>query len=59
MTFDIALVLAILVGAVILFVTEKLRVDVVAMMVLVTLALTGLITAEDAVSSFRNPAVIT
>jgi len=59
MTFDIALVLAILVGAVILFVTEKLRVDVVAMLVLVTLALTGLITSEDAVSSFRNPAVIT
>jgi hypothetical protein len=32
MTFDIALVLAVLVGAVILFVTEKLRVDVVAML---------------------------
>ena len=59
MTPEIVLVLAILVGAVILFVTERLRVDVVAMLVLVTLALTGLITAEEAVSSFRNPAVIT
>ncbi len=59
MTPDIALLLAILVIAVTLFVTEKLRVDVVAMMVLVTLALTGLITPEEAVSSFRNPAVIT
>ena len=59
MTPEIALLLAILVGAVILFVTEKLRVDVVAMLVLVTLALTGLITADEAVSSFRNPAVIT
>ncbi len=59
MTPDIALLLVILVIAVTLFVTEKLRVDVVAMMVMVTLALTGLITAEEAVSSFRNPAVIT
>ena len=32
MTFDIALVLAVLVGAVILFVTEKLRVDVVVVL---------------------------
>ena len=52
MTFDIALVLAILVGAVILFVTEKLRVDVVAMLVLVTLALSGLIEPEEAVLIF-------
>ena len=59
MTPDIALLLAILVVAVILFVTEKLRVDVVAMLVLVTLALTGLINADEAVSSFKNPAVIT
>lgn len=59
MTPEIALLMAILVAAVTLFVTEKLRVDVVAMMVLVTLALTGLITAEEAVSSFKNPAVIT
>ncbi len=59
MTPDIVLVLAILVIAVILFVTEKLRVDVVAMLVLVTLALTGLISPEQAVSSFQNPAVIT
>ena len=59
MTPEIALVLTILVIAVILFVSEKLRVDVVAMLVLVTLGLTGLISAEQAVSSFNNPAVIT
>ncbi|MEE8278610.1 MAG: SLC13 family permease, partial [Thermoanaerobaculia bacterium] len=59
MTLEIALVFGILVAAVILFVTELVRVDVVALMVLVSLALTGLITPVQAVSGFSNPAVIT
>ncbi len=59
MTFEIALVLGILAAAILLFVTELVRVDVVALMVLVTLALTGLITPNQAVSGFSNPAVIT
>ncbi len=59
MTFEIALVLGILATAIILFVTELVRVDVVALMVLVGLALSGLITPEKAVSGFSNPAVIT
>ncbi len=59
MTFEIGLVLAILVGGVVLFVTEWLRVDVVALLVLVALALTGLVSPEQALSGFSNPAVIT
>ena len=59
MTFQIGLVLAILAVAVVLFVSEKLRVDVVALLVLVLLALTGLVTPQQALSGFSNPAVIT
>jgi di/tricarboxylate transporter len=58
-TIENLLVLGILAVAVVLFVSEKLRVDVVAMMVLVALVLTGLVTAEEAFSGFASPAVIT
>jgi di/tricarboxylate transporter len=59
MTIDNLLVLGILAVAVVLFVSEKLRVDVVAMLVLVALVLTGLVTVEEAFSGFSSPAVIT
>jgi len=59
MTFDIALTFAVVAGAVVLFATEKLRVDVIAMLVLLTVALTGLVTPSQAFSGFSNPAVIT
>ena len=59
MTFDIALTFAIVGGAVVLFATEKLRVDVIAMLVLLTVALTGLVTPAQAFAGFSNPAVIT
>ena len=56
---DIALTLSILLFAIILFATEWLRMDVVSLMVLLALALTGLVTPEEAFSGFSNPAVIT
>ena len=59
MTNDIALVLAILGIAIVLFATERLRVDLISMMVLLSLILTGLLTVEEAFSGFSNPAVIT
>jgi di/tricarboxylate transporter len=59
MTPEIIQVLVILGLAIILFVSEKLRVDLVAMLVLITLVLTGLVTTEEAFSGFASPAVIT
>lgn len=59
MTLDMALVLAVLGGATLLFVTEKLRVDVVALVVLVTITFLGLISPETALSGFSNKAVVT
>ena len=53
------LILGILAGAILLFVTEKLRVDVVAMIVLAALVVTGLVNIEEAFSGFSSPAVIT
>lgn len=59
MTTEILLVLAILVIAIILFVTEKLRVDVVALLVLGALVVGGLVTPQEGVSGFSNSAVVT
>jgi di/tricarboxylate transporter len=59
MTPEIILVLVILAAAILLFVSERLRVDLVAMLVLITLSLTGLVTTEEAFSGFASPAVIT
>jgi di/tricarboxylate transporter len=59
MTLEIALVLGILFAAILLFVTERVRVDVVALMVLVSLVFTGLLTPLQAISGFSNPAVVT
>ena len=59
MTFEMALVLAILIGAVILFVTELIRLDVVALGVVVLLMVTGILTTEEALAGFSNSAVLT
>jgi len=45
-------------GAVYLFVTEKLRVDVVALLVAVTLLVLGVVTLPEALSGFSNQATI-
>jgi di/tricarboxylate transporter len=45
--------------AIILFATEKLRVDLVALMVLLAVSITGLVSKEDVFLGFANPAVIT
>jgi di/tricarboxylate transporter len=59
MTLSIALVLAILVVSLVLFVTEWVRMDVVALLVLGALAVTGLVSPGEALSGFSNPAVVT
>ncbi|MEE8238007.1 MAG: SLC13 family permease, partial [Gammaproteobacteria bacterium] len=58
MTIQIGLVLAILIASMVLFVSEKIRMDLVALMVLGTLVLTKLVTPPEAVAGFSNAAVI-
>ncbi len=59
MTLEIGVVLGILILAVVLFVTEKLRMDLVALLVLGLLAVLRLVTPAEAVAGFSNTAVIT
>ena len=59
MTTDIALTLTIIVAALTLFATEKLRVDLVALLVLLSVGLLRLINPEEIFDGFANPAVIT
>lgn len=59
MTFDIALVLGILMISLILFISEIIRMDLVAMLVLGALAVSGLVGPDEAFLGFSNSAVIT
>ena len=58
-TPEIGIVLGTLVVAMVLFITEILRMDLVALLVLSTLSLTGLVSPKAALEGFGNPAVIT
>ncbi len=59
MTFEIALVLGILAVSLILFISEVIRMDLVALLVLGALAVTGLVGPNEAFAGFSNSAVIT
>ena len=59
MTLEIIIVLTILAIAILLFITEWVRMDVVALLVLGSLAVAGLVTPAEALSGFSNPAVVT
>lgn len=59
MSIEMWLVLAILVTAVVLFVTEWVRVDAVALGVVLALMLTGVLTTNEALAGFSSTAVLT
>jgi di/tricarboxylate transporter len=59
LTPEIAWVLIIVGGALLLLISDRIRVDLIALMVLGTLALAGLVTPTQALSGFSSPAVIT
>jgi di/tricarboxylate transporter len=59
MTLDTAVVLLILGAASVLFVTDWVSMDVVALAVLGVLAISGLVSPAEALSGFSNPAVVT
>lgn len=59
MNFEVFVVGGILAVAVVLFVTERIRVDLVALMVMLGLVVTGILEGEQAIMGFANEAVIT
>ncbi len=59
MTFDQMLFLLVLAGGLYLFISERLRVDVTAMLILLALVLTGLLDGKQAPSGFASePAIL-
>ncbi len=59
LTIQIAILFVILAVSTVLFITEVFTVDKVAFLVMVSLLVCGLVTPEEAISGFSNPAVIT
>lgn len=59
MTPEMWIALGILAFAIVFFVTEWLRVDVVALIVVIALMLTGLLTPAQAIAGFSNTIVLT
>jgi hypothetical protein len=56
---DLVAVGLVTLGAVVLFVTGRLRPDLVARLLVVALAATGLVSPEEALSGFASPATVT
>jgi di/tricarboxylate transporter len=59
LTVDILLTLAVAAGALGLFLWNRLRVDVVGLIVMVSLILLGLVTPQEGISGFANEATVT
>ena len=59
MTPAAIITLCVIVGAVILFVTEIVSIDLVALLIIITLVLCGVITPEQGVEGFSNKATVT
>ncbi|WP_127844158.1 SLC13 family permease [Psychroflexus aestuariivivens] len=59
MTVDVIITLCVIAGAMVLFATEVIRVDLVALLIIVALVITGVITPQQGVEGFSNNATIT
>jgi len=58
LTLELTLVLALLAGAILMFMLGRPRADAVGLLMMVALPLTGVISAREAVSGFSNPNII-
>jgi len=56
---DAYITLAVIIGAVILFITEKLSIDLVALLIIGALVTTGVISPAEGMQGFSNPATMT
>lgn len=59
MTPDAQIVFAILIGTILLFLSEKLALDLVGILALFALYFSGILTPEELLSGFSNPVVVT
>ena len=58
MTLELALVLALLASAIVMFVINRPRMDVVAAIMMAALPLTGVITVGEAIAGFADPNIV-
>jgi di/tricarboxylate transporter len=59
MTFEIVVVFAVALSAVVLFATEKLSVDLIALLIMGSLLVLGIVTPEEGIAGFSNKATVT
>lgn len=59
MDYQVIATLIIIVGAIVLFITEKLSVDIIALLIIISLVVTGVISPEEGIAGFSNKATIT
>ncbi len=57
--FDQIIVVVVLLVALVLFITERIRYDIVALLALLTLVIVGILPGDEAFAGFGHPAVIT
>ncbi len=58
LSYEISVVLAVLTAAAFLFVTGRVRSDIVGILVVLALMLSGVLTVEEALAGFSNPVVM-
>lgn len=58
MNSELIWVLSMLVGAILLFITNKVRMDVVALLIIILFVLSGTLTLPQALAGFSDPNVI-
>ncbi|NLC02065.1 MAG: SLC13 family permease, partial [Pseudomonas formosensis] len=58
MNTQLAITLALLLTSMVLFIRNKPRMDVVALLVIVALPLSGVLTIQEAVAGFSDPSVL-
>lgn len=58
MTAQIALVYGVLIGAIVLWASDRLRMDLVALLALLVLALAGILAPAEALAGFSDPVVL-
>lgn len=59
MNFEIIVVFIVAICAVILFATEKLSVDLIALLIMATLLISGIVSPEEGIEGFSNKATVT
>ena len=59
MGIEAIITLLVILGAIILFVTERLSIDLIALLIIGSLVVSGVITPVEGIAGFSNPATLT